>query len=125
VLTIAVVTEITRRQAIQRSLDPASTPAPSPTAARRDDRPGGGEATPPGAPGWYPDPSRGHVERFWDGAAWTERVRSNGVSSFAPVTPADWYPDPTGRFPLRYWTGYSWTEHVSRDNDLYVDPVEP
>jgi hypothetical protein len=28
-------------------------------------------------PGWHPDPEPGHkgAERFWDGAAWTDRVR--------------------------------------------------
>jgi serine/threonine kinase PknH len=26
-------------------------------------------------PGWYPDPSEGHGERFWDGTAWTDQRR--------------------------------------------------
>lgn len=31
------------------------------------------------APGWYPDPGDGTRERWWDGSAWTERVRSPGA----------------------------------------------
>ncbi|MGW0333727.1 DUF2510 domain-containing protein [Streptomyces sp. NPDC003011] len=34
--------------------------------------------TPP--PGWYPDPSAAHLERWWDGAMWTDHRR-------APRTP--------------------------------------
>jgi hypothetical protein len=30
------------------------------------------------APGWYPDPSGGQESRFWDGAAWTNRVTNPG-----------------------------------------------
>ncbi len=30
----------------------------------------------PPPPGWYPDPSRPAVERWWDGSAWTEHRRS-------------------------------------------------
>ena len=47
-----------------------------------------------------------------------------GVATTAPVTPPDWYPDPTGRFHWRYWTGHEWTEHVSRDQELFVDPID-
>ena len=27
------------------------------------------------APGWQPDPERDDQERYWDGSAWTDRVR--------------------------------------------------
>ncbi|MFD3933449.1 DUF2510 domain-containing protein, partial [Streptomyces sp. NPDC058614] len=30
-------------------------------------------STPP--PGWYRDPSYPHVERWWDGTAWTDHRR--------------------------------------------------
>lgn len=35
--------------------------------------------------GWYPDPPRRNDERFWDGAAWTNRVRSLGVERVDPL----------------------------------------
>ncbi|MGP4052958.1 DUF2510 domain-containing protein [Streptomyces sp. 2A115] len=53
--------------------------------------------TPP--PGWYPDPSAPHVERWWDGTAWTEHRRTPEVQQqpvwqqpvmqpqFAPTAP--------------------------------------
>jgi hypothetical protein len=116
VLTIPVVREITRRQSEQEATDPWVMSAAPPAVLD-------GAPTVPGEAGWYGDPDRRFEQRYWDGAAWTERVRAEGVQSFAPVVPADWYPDPTGRFPLRYWTGYAWTEHVSRDQELYVDPL--
>ncbi|MET0895152.1 MAG: DUF4328 domain-containing protein [Acidimicrobiia bacterium] len=115
VLTIAVVTEITRRQAAQHALEPVSVTPSHPTSVPSPEIPGDA--------GWYFDPSGRHEQRYWDGSAWTERVQSAGVQSFAPVTAPDWYEDPTGRFPFRYWTGYSWTEHVSRDGELFVDEL--
>ncbi len=35
--------------------------------------------TPP--PGWYPDPHGPHLERWWDGTAWTEHRRTPGAST--------------------------------------------
>ncbi len=129
VLTIPVVREITRRQTEQQAAEPwvaldagagATTTAAPPVPGL-----GAPPAPPavPGEPGWYRDPNQRFDQRYWDGAAWTERVRDGGAQSYAPVVPADWYPDPTGRFALRYWTGYAWTEHVSRDQELFVDPI--
>ncbi|MET9762963.1 DUF2510 domain-containing protein [Streptomyces sp. NPDC006372] len=40
--------------------------------------------TPP--PGWYPDPHGPHLERWWDGTAWTEHRRAPG-SPTGPVPP--------------------------------------
>jgi hypothetical protein len=51
-------------------------------------------------------------------------VSRGGVADTAPVVPADWYPDPTARFHWRYWTGTEWTEHVSRDEQLFLDPLD-
>lgn len=31
------------------------------------------------APGWYPDPSRRHRLRYWDGSGWTAHVSDGGV----------------------------------------------
>ncbi|MDI3407101.1 DUF2510 domain-containing protein [Streptomyces cavernicola] len=36
-------------------------------------------------PGWYPDPAAPHVERWWDGAAWTEHTRAAGLPGTVPV----------------------------------------
>ncbi|MFI8188943.1 DUF2510 domain-containing protein [Streptomyces sp. NPDC085946] len=47
--------------------------------------------TPP--PGWYPDPSAPHLERWWDGAAWTEHRRAPG----APGGPVPAAPGGAGR----------------------------
>ncbi|CAM5746756.1 hypothetical protein [Streptomyces afghaniensis 772] [Streptomyces afghaniensis] len=43
--------------------------------------------TPP--PGWYPDPHGPHLERWWDGTAWTEHRR-------APEAPKGPVPPPPG-----------------------------
>ncbi|MFF9202342.1 DUF2510 domain-containing protein [Streptomyces sp. NPDC014986] len=37
--------------------------------------------TPP--PGWYPDPHAPHLERWWDGTAWTEHRRTPDVPTAA------------------------------------------
>jgi hypothetical protein len=115
-LTMLVVRHVTDRQAAQQAADPAPTTRP----AARDHR---APSTADG-PGWYPDPARVADHRYWDGSGWTEHVSSAGVASTAPVTPPDWYPDPTGRFHWRYWTGHEWTEHVSRDEQLFLDPID-
>ncbi|WP_055695990.1 DUF2510 domain-containing protein [Streptomyces prasinopilosus] len=39
------------------------------------------------APGWYPDPHAPHLERWWDGTAWTEHRRTPGTPG-GPVPPA-------------------------------------
>ena len=33
------------------------------------------------APGWFPDPTRRHDHRWWDGAAWTAHVADAGVAA--------------------------------------------
>ncbi|WP_328564590.1 DUF2510 domain-containing protein [Streptomyces coelicoflavus] len=40
--------------------------------------------TPP--PGWYRDPSGPHLERWWDGTAWTEHRRTPGPAGYGPPT---------------------------------------
>ncbi|MFJ5779628.1 DUF2510 domain-containing protein [Streptomyces sp. NPDC093094] len=50
--------------------------------------------TPP--PGWYPDPHAPHVERWWDGNAWTEHRRAPGPTG-PPVTVAVPAADGPGR----------------------------
>ncbi|MER5842076.1 DUF2510 domain-containing protein [Streptomyces prasinus] len=39
------------------------------------------------APGWYPDPHAPHLERWWDGTAWTEHRRAPGTPG-GPVPPS-------------------------------------
>ncbi len=41
------------------------------------------------APGWYPDPSGQGGLRYWNGAHWTNDVRSVSPCGPAPATPAD------------------------------------
>ncbi|HZM81425.1 MAG TPA: DUF2510 domain-containing protein [Candidatus Limnocylindrales bacterium] len=33
------------------------------------------------APGWFPDPSTGFGERFWDAHAWTPQARESAVTA--------------------------------------------
>ena len=56
------------------------------TAAAKPDDPGP-TATPTASspPGWHPDPHGRHALRYWDGAAWTPHVSTNGVQSTDPV----------------------------------------
>jgi len=37
------------------------------------------------APGWFPDPSRTHELRYYDGATWTEHVSDQGTVAADPV----------------------------------------
>ena len=37
------------------------------------------------APGWYPDPSGLHEQRYWDGTRWTEHVADHGRQSVDPI----------------------------------------
>jgi uncharacterized protein YxjI len=39
-------------------------------------------------PGWYPDPSQRHQQRYFDGNAWTEHVSDHGVASVDVLQPA-------------------------------------
>ncbi|WP_326756935.1 DUF2510 domain-containing protein [Streptomyces hirsutus] len=39
------------------------------------------------APGWYPDPHAPHLERWWDGTAWTEHRRTPAAPG-GPVPPS-------------------------------------
>lgn len=51
---------------------PAGTPRP---AGEAEQAPAAEQARGSVAPGWYPDPSGEHGERFWDGTAWTHQTR--------------------------------------------------
>ena len=39
------------------------------------------------APGWYPDPTRSHELRYYDGGAWTEHVSDQGTTGVDPLPP--------------------------------------
>jgi hypothetical protein len=89
--------------------------------------------------GWYQDPG-GPGLRYWDGAQWTQHVRSldpgtQPVATFPVVAepapqpvaagpPPGWHPDPTRRFELRYWDGTRWSDHVATSGGWRgTDPV--
>lgn len=66
--------------------------------------------------GWYPDPSRRHQHRYWDGAAWTAHVADGGVAGIdepnrpaPPVSPPVAPPPPSayGATPSGYGPGPS------------------
>jgi hypothetical protein len=47
--------------------------------------------------GWYPDPSRSHELRFFDGGDWTQHVFDGGEVTEAPLGPVpaglvNWFP---------------------------------
>ncbi|WP_328774384.1 DUF2510 domain-containing protein [Streptomyces sp. NBC_00286] len=50
--------------------------------------------TPP--PGWYPDPSAPHVERWWDGTRWTEHMRAPETVPQQPLAQPGFAPTPGG-----------------------------
>jgi len=71
-----------------------SSPDDRPLAAQEMPSAPAGSASPFGAaPGWYPDPSDGHLRRWWDGERWTPAIfrsesgaRKAGVVAVAAVT---------------------------------------
>ena len=44
--------------------------------------------------GWYPDPWGSASQRWWDGAAWTDKLHSSTESASAPATPEPATPEP-------------------------------
>lgn len=57
--------------------------------------------TPPPPPGWYPDPGGSpDVQRYWDGAAWTQHTHTGPIGIPAPASTqaasrSTWMPGPT------------------------------
>lgn len=47
------------------------------------------------SPGWYPDPTQAHEQRYWDGVAWTEDVADAGQQSRDPIRQAQQNPTPS------------------------------
>ena len=86
------------------------------------------DATP--EPHWGRDPTGRHIQRYWDGGAWTDfvataaggapttdpmddRLRWPAPAAAAPTVPPQWARDPTGRHVQRYWDGTGWTGFVA------------
>ncbi len=68
------------------------------------------------APGWFPDPTRRHRQRYRAGEDWTEWVADDAHAVTDPLgaelaPKAGWYPDP-GAHRSRWWNGAQWTAHV-------------
>ena len=72
-------------------------------------------------PGWYADPLWGKAQRYWDGADWTERVRtSDGREAILALRPPE--PQPSAAAPggptvaqiLSEWTPGSAAEDLAR-----------
>jgi hypothetical protein len=57
--------------------DPTGANEPEPTPEPPAPGTAEPEQSPDPSPGWYPDPNAGgaNLMRYWDGAAWTERVQ--------------------------------------------------
>ncbi|QEW02925.1 DUF2510 domain-containing protein [Microbacterium lushaniae] len=52
-------------------------------------------------PGWFPDPSDGATERWWDGTQWTGSVRPSGATQLLPPPPSR--PRDSGRRRVPVW----------------------
>lgn len=104
-------------------MDQATETVTTDTAATATDPSGVGQAAQPEIPaGWYPDPSGGEGQRWWDGGQWTEHVhppeggtatseQTATTSQTSGDIPPGWYPDPNGQGE-RWWDGTQWSEHV-------------
>lgn len=64
--------------------------------------------------GWYPDPELNNIDRWWDGAGWTDKRRNTpeNVQVSGTVTPQGWYVDPELRGVERWWDGAQWTDKL-------------
>jgi hypothetical protein len=60
--------------------------------------------------GWYADPSKDDVERFFDGSDWTDKTRAiePGRTTRRSLSPG-WYPDPKRLRDERWFDGTVWT----------------
>jgi hypothetical protein len=60
--------------------------------------------------GWYADPSKDDVERFFDGLEWTDQTRAlePGKATGRSLSPG-WYPDPKRLRDERWFDGSVWT----------------
>jgi hypothetical protein len=86
---------------------------------------------------WYADPAGSGGERWWDGQAWTTRVRpssqadaaQNRLASSWPANfgelPADWYPDPGGSGEERWWDGRAWATRMKPIHNANAKPGRP
>jgi hypothetical protein len=84
---VKLTDEIARRRVTPKTValtQPTAGPSSEPHAQESaDGPPAHAQSLPP--PTWAPDPLHRHELRYWDGAAWTEHVADQGLTSVDPL----------------------------------------
>lgn len=79
---------------LETASDPPETPPPPPAEASPEaapaEEPAAASAAQSPAEGWYPDPNAGgaNMMRYWDGSAWTDKVKEGQTEASTTIRPA-------------------------------------